>query len=962
MRGQQAEQARRTLGSSWLCAALAVSALLACPSRADAVIKGYHDTSTCTATVGWTCDSENYSRAVTVHILDGPAGTGNLIGFPTASLVREAAVGSACGGYTAHGFSFATPSWLKDGRSRTLYTYGIDRLGNYTLLTLSPRSLTCASTGTNNAGFISQSVPTTLAPGESRNVSVTMKNTGTTTWTSAAGYKLASQNSALNTTWSLSRVLLGTSSIGPGAQKAFTFAIRAPSTPGTYNFQWRMLHESTTLQWFGSSSTNVAIVVKAPLPAQPTMISPTNGTRLASTTTVVRLDWGDVSAAATYALRATETRESDGALTANQVAGNTCNVHYLCRDGLPRTSSYFNMPVRPGHRYTWWVHAVNSSGWSGYTYVTFSVQAPTTVADLSSLANAGVSYDRFNAADTGRVTRSGPWTVVNQTLGGYNLVGLTTTTGYTSVLQFDVKGKFIHINVNTGPTSGRLAFHIDGSPTELYVDLYSKREEIGATRVLARDLAPGAYHHVALKAIPNPGGSRVRINRIAGFDDLSQAKCLDRGIPPVGSYCAEVYGNPHFMHSFVTNKVDFNYGVSGPAVFGGNPPDIYYLILTGDFEFTGSTAFSATVNDGIVMLNQRPDGQFATPFIMDFPGNWVDRDTAQTRTATPWLNGIQRILIGYYHKKYKSDGVTVDGSGGVLRVTGPPVSTAASYAVRGGYRFRTDNGAPDCTLKNIFTDGCSCPSGTSPYTYAKPRGNGQKVNYITYKDYLDLSNYGLMAPGTLGVIKFFVLKLIEFADVDNKPGSPGIAYACAGSSSNRNEAYQGAYMVRADGVGTQPNTLTTGGYYCPPGSITDKVAQALDTDGNMNAIYACRKRNAPLAGANKSSYGGMFHQRMETGACTVGNPIGDFSKVSTTILVNVGGSVVYPPYPPGYVPVSVPITDGQGDPCSCQSGYVPIPVAGISGGSPGMLFMCYSGPLPSGFSPLPADWFIADMF
>lgn len=112
----------------------------------------------------------------------------------------------------------------------------------------------------NAAQFVSQSVPASLSTGEARQVSVTMKNTGTATWTAAAGYKLGSQNPENNAIWRFGRVDLAPSdAIAPGQQKTFTFGITAPATAGTYNFQWRMLREN--VQWFGDFTPNVAIQV-----------------------------------------------------------------------------------------------------------------------------------------------------------------------------------------------------------------------------------------------------------------------------------------------------------------------------------------------------------------------------------------------------------------------------------------------------------------------------------------------------------------------------------------------------------------------------------------------------------------------------------------------------------------------------------------------------------------------------
>ncbi|MCH9652008.1 MAG: M4 family metallopeptidase [Deltaproteobacteria bacterium] len=116
--------------------------------------------------------------------------------------------------------------------------------------------------GTNNAQYISQSVPTTLLPGETRTVSVTMKNTGTSTWTRAAGFKLGSQSLQGNTTWGLTRVWLPSNvSVAPGQQRTFTFNITAPSAVGTYNFRWRMVKEGVA--WFGAFSPNRQIQVQA---------------------------------------------------------------------------------------------------------------------------------------------------------------------------------------------------------------------------------------------------------------------------------------------------------------------------------------------------------------------------------------------------------------------------------------------------------------------------------------------------------------------------------------------------------------------------------------------------------------------------------------------------------------------------------------------------------------------------
>ena len=133
--------------------------------------------------------------------------------------------------------------------------------------------LSLSARAADSAAFVSQSVPTVLTTGEVRTVSVTMQNNGTTAWTTAGGYKLGTQNPMDNTLWlGTTRVYMNPDEvIAPGASRTFTFDITAPATVGTYNIQWRMVHEG--IAWFGALSTNVAITVRAPVPYDAQFVS-----------------------------------------------------------------------------------------------------------------------------------------------------------------------------------------------------------------------------------------------------------------------------------------------------------------------------------------------------------------------------------------------------------------------------------------------------------------------------------------------------------------------------------------------------------------------------------------------------------------------------------------------------------------------------------------------------------------
>jgi uncharacterized membrane protein len=112
-----------------------------------------------------------------------------------------------------------------------------------------------------NAVFVSQSVPNTMTPGQTYSVSVTMTNTGNTTWNAPEKYRLGSKNPQDNTNWGFTRVSLpAATTVAPGQSYTFNFTVKAPGTPNTYAFQWRMVREAVA--WFGDSTPSVAVNVR----------------------------------------------------------------------------------------------------------------------------------------------------------------------------------------------------------------------------------------------------------------------------------------------------------------------------------------------------------------------------------------------------------------------------------------------------------------------------------------------------------------------------------------------------------------------------------------------------------------------------------------------------------------------------------------------------------------------------
>lgn len=107
----------------------------------------------------------------------------------------------------------------------------------------------------NDAAFVSQIVPAAIPAGETAAASITMRNTGTSTWQAGRGYALGSQDPQDNTSWGTDRWPLP-GDVGPGATVTFTRDIPAPQAAGT-SFRWRMVQQG--VGFFGAASTAVAV-------------------------------------------------------------------------------------------------------------------------------------------------------------------------------------------------------------------------------------------------------------------------------------------------------------------------------------------------------------------------------------------------------------------------------------------------------------------------------------------------------------------------------------------------------------------------------------------------------------------------------------------------------------------------------------------------------------------------------
>jgi hypothetical protein len=114
----------------------------------------------------------------------------------------------------------------------------------------------------DNSAFVSQYVPDRMSAGESYRISVTMRNTGNTTWTTSfldiftGSYALSPVNRD-SYGWNMSPVKINLD-VRPGENHTFDFMVTAPGNDGTYDFQWRMTNGNS---YFGENTRNIRIRV-----------------------------------------------------------------------------------------------------------------------------------------------------------------------------------------------------------------------------------------------------------------------------------------------------------------------------------------------------------------------------------------------------------------------------------------------------------------------------------------------------------------------------------------------------------------------------------------------------------------------------------------------------------------------------------------------------------------------------
>jgi N-acetylmuramoyl-L-alanine amidase/chitodextrinase len=138
--------------------------------------------------------------------------------------------------------------------------------------------------GFYSSEYVSDTIPATMAPGEVRQVAVTLRDRGVV-WSDAKAFRLGAAGDSDPFTATTRQAIAG--EVAPGQAYTWTFTLTAPMTPGDYITDWQMVRDGVA--WFGATVTKTINVGGAPDTEPPTV--PTNLVGTPVSPTQVNLSW-----------------------------------------------------------------------------------------------------------------------------------------------------------------------------------------------------------------------------------------------------------------------------------------------------------------------------------------------------------------------------------------------------------------------------------------------------------------------------------------------------------------------------------------------------------------------------------------------------------------------------------------------------------------------------------------------
>lgn len=229
--------------------------------------------------------------------------------------------------------------------------------------------------------LVSDDIPIMMGAGESRMLTITLRNLGTSTWTGSAGgdiYALVRSDSVFGTPGSGSNLNSG-ERIAPGGQRTFYVYVTAPLQQGAYTLRLRMSHSSGGA--FGPFIARQIEVVQDATP--PTISSVTDDGVYTQSTTSLHATW---SASSDPESGVVEYQYAIGTSPTDPGSGYTFG---WTSTGTTRSATQNTLSLANGVTYYFYVMAKNSVGTWSAAGASNGITVVRTVSDISQLKAMG---------------------------------------------------------------------------------------------------------------------------------------------------------------------------------------------------------------------------------------------------------------------------------------------------------------------------------------------------------------------------------------------------------------------------------------------------------------------------------------------------------------------------------------------------------------------------------------------
>ncbi|MBP6964508.1 MAG: N-acetylmuramoyl-L-alanine amidase [Armatimonadetes bacterium] len=504
--------------------------------------------------------------------------------------------------------------------------------------------------------YVSDTIPAQLAPGETRQVSITLRNRGVN-WNEDKSFRLGAVGDSDPFTAATRHAISG--NVAPGQTYTWTFSLTAPTVEGNYVTDWQMVRDG--VQWFGAAVTRSIQVGGAGDTEPPTV--PANLSAAAVSSTRIDLTW-------------TPSTDNSGVVSGYKVFRNGGYLDTTSSAGYSDTNCASNTT------YTYAVSAfdgaLNESAQSAPAQATtpavtdFIIDNPqaaftgTWLTGTSSVDKYGDNYN-YISTSTGE-TGTAVWRPTVEIAGNYDVFcwypqGANRTTAAPYIVYWDGGSQQVNVNQQAGGGQwvGLVAAKPFAAGTAGYLKLGNGTGEASLvvmadaarfTKVAGGDTQPPTVPtNLSATAV---SGSQVNLAWTASTDNVGVAGYkIFRGGTQIGTSATNSYSDttcaPNTTYTYTVSAYDAadNESAQSSPAQATTPGDTTPPVISGVSASAGAGNFTASWTTNEPATSQVEYG-LTTSY-----GNLTTLDANLVTSHSMQVTGLARRTTYHYRVRSK---------------------------------------------------------------------------------------------------------------------------------------------------------------------------------------------------------------------------------------------------------------------------------------------------------------------